>query len=65
LRRVLTSPKITGVEKRDLVARAVDRVVCQKDGADVYFYPDFIPSELVPDGSSLPTRKSMLTELMQ
>jgi len=36
--RALTSPFVTDVEKRDLVGRVIEKVVCQKGGADIIFH---------------------------
>ena len=35
----LTSQELEGVEKRNLVGRVVDKVICHKDGAEVVFAP--------------------------
>ena len=37
--RVLMGDEVPGVEKRDLLATIVDKVVCHKEGADVVFLP--------------------------
>lgn len=37
--RVLSDEAVPGVEKRDLLATIVERVVCRKEGADVVFLP--------------------------
>ena len=37
--RVLNSPAIEGHIKRDLLLTVIDRVICQKDGAEVVFLP--------------------------
>ncbi len=38
---VLTSPDVPGETKRDIVGMVIRRVVCQKDGAAIYFLPGF------------------------
>jgi len=37
--RVLTSPDVAGHVKRDLLLTLIEKVVCQKDGAEVVFLP--------------------------
>ncbi|MGI4791306.1 MAG: recombinase family protein [Janthinobacterium lividum] len=37
--RVLSSPDVPGVTKREILLTIVDRVVCYKDGVKVYFAP--------------------------
>jgi len=36
--RALASPFVTDTEKRDLVGRVIEKVICQKGGADVIFH---------------------------
>jgi hypothetical protein len=36
---VLNSEIVTGAEKRGLVGRVIERIVCHKEGGDVYFAP--------------------------
>jgi len=56
--RVLSSDALPGWEKRDLIGRVISRVVCQPEGADVYYLPGVFPA-------ASPFDNSMLTELMQ
>lgn len=37
--RVLNSPDIEGYVKRDLLLTVIEKVICQKDGAEVVFRP--------------------------
>ena len=39
LHKALTSPEATEAEKRALVGRVIEKVICGKDGADVIFMP--------------------------
>ena len=56
--RVLASEAIEGRDKRDLLARLIDRVVCQPGGSDIYYLPGVFP------GASA-IASSTLTELIQ
>lgn len=38
---VLSAPDVPGETKRRIIGLVVEKVVCQKDGADVYFLPGF------------------------
>ena len=40
---VLGSPDVPGETKRDIIGMVIERVVCRKGGADVYFLPGFGP----------------------
>ncbi len=55
----LTSPYITEAEKRALVGRVVEKVVCQKDGADVVFMPGLFGE--VCSQAALDTKLSVFT----
>lgn len=37
--RVLSSPDVPGVTKRDILSTVIEKVICRKDGADVVFAP--------------------------
>lgn len=41
-REVLTSEDVSGAEKRDLLGTIIEKVVCQKGGADIYFLPGVV-----------------------
>lgn len=43
--KVLTSEAMSGSEKHEAILHIVDRVVCQKDGAEVVFAPGLFESE--------------------
>ena len=45
-------------EKRGLIGRVLSHVICQPEGADVYYLPGVFPA-------ASPFDNSMLTELMQ
>ena len=55
----LTSPFVTQAEKRALVGRVVEKVVCRKDGADIVFLPGLHGE--VRAQAALETRLSVLT----
>ena len=40
---VLSSPDVPGETKRAIIGMVVSRVVCQRDGAEIYFLPGFAP----------------------
>ncbi len=42
----LTAPEIDGVEKRNLIGRVIDRVVCGKKGAEIWFAPGAFGSNI-------------------
>ena len=42
---MLESDTITGAEKRALVDSVVEKVICQKDGADICFRPETFVAE--------------------
>ena len=42
----LTSEELEGVEKRNLVGRVVDKVICHKDGAEVVFAPGVFGADI-------------------
>jgi hypothetical protein len=44
-REVLTSDDVSGSEKRDLVGTIIEKVVCRKGGADVYFLPGVVDED--------------------
>ena len=44
-RDVLSSPDVAGAEKRKILGSVVEKVVCQKQGAMVYFLPGVIGAE--------------------
>ncbi len=56
--RVLSSDTLPGREKRDLLGGVISHVICQPEGADVYYLPGVFPA-------ASPFDNSMLTELMQ
>ena len=37
--RILSSEHLTGADKRALVGTIIEKVVCHKEGSDVYFKP--------------------------
>ena len=55
----LSSPFVTEAEKRALVGRVVEKVVCQKGGADVVFLPGLFGE--VCAQAALETKLSVLT----
>ena len=59
--RVLTSDEVPGVEKRDLLATIVEKVVCQKEGADVVFLPGVFGPLGEENGSQSTTIPSLYT----
>ena len=63
--RVLTSDTVPGQEKRDLVGNIISRVVCQPDGADVFFLPGLGAAQMRASLDGSETCNSTLTELMQ
>jgi site-specific DNA recombinase len=48
---VLRSDVITGAEKRSLVGTVVEKVICRKEGGDVYFRPEALGQDLTTDAS--------------
>ena len=62
---VLSSKSIEGRKKRDVVGKIIDHVVCELDGADIYFLP-VLGAPAQKTGYDLPAAlRSTLTELMQ
>ena len=59
--RVLTSDEVPGVEKRDLLATIVEKVVCHKEGADVVFLPGVFGPLGEENGSQSTTIPSLYT----
>ena len=51
--RVLSSDTLPGREKRDLLGGVISRVVCQPEGADVYYLPGVFPAASPLDNSTL------------
>ncbi len=43
----LESSNLSGAEKRDMAGRIIEKVVCQKEGADVYLKPELFTSDTV------------------
>jgi len=52
-RQVLLSPEVPGVEKRKIVGTIVERVICDKSGATVYFLPGILGSGLIENDATL------------
>ena len=52
---VLSSPDVPGETKRGIIALVIDKAVCQKDGADVYFLLGFGPD----DGETLHSEQTL------
>jgi len=46
VREALTSPDVEGVEKRNLLGRVVDKVICRKGGAEVVFAPGLFGADV-------------------
>ncbi len=67
---VLSSAAVTGHAKRDIVATVIDHVVCQPDGAEVFFLPgvgtEHLPGyRLQASAGVSDTFNPTLTELIQ
>jgi len=63
--RVLSSDAVPGHSKRDLVAGLIDHVVCQREGAEVYFLPGLGKAQFCGSSGTADTCNSTLTELIQ
>lgn len=51
--RVLSSDTLPGRQKRDLIGSVISHVVCQPEGADVYYLPGVFPAASPFDNSML------------
>jgi len=60
---VLSAPDVPGETKRAIVGMVVERVVCQRDGAEVYFQPGFAPAVLPDAGEAGRGVESLLDTL--
>jgi hypothetical protein len=49
---VLRSEHVAGAEKRALVGTVIEKVVCNKEGGDVYFLPQTFTELQSQDGRS-------------
>jgi len=51
--RVLSSDTLPGREKRGLLGGVISHVICQPEGADVYYLPGVFPAASPFDNSTL------------
>lgn len=51
--RILAFKAIPCPDKRDLIARLIDRVICQPGSADIYFLPGVFPGASAIASSTL------------